>query len=173
MARLNYIEYFKRALLEFATESDPLYAMLQWMTEKIMQLEAEQKVGAQKGEHSTDRATHFSGNRLRRFDTRMGTMYLLVPKLRKGGYIPLGRRFSRAGFRASGRCGATVSATGGSSSYMEELGLILRLWRLCQRFSDTSHLTGFRVIEERQNIILFDIRSYFCPRDDSNIRPTV
>jgi len=89
MARLNYIDYFKRALLEFATENDPLYAMLQWMTEKIMQLEAEQKVGAQKGEHSTERATHFSGNRLRRFDTRMGTMYLLVPKLRKGGYIPL------------------------------------------------------------------------------------
>jgi len=88
MARLNYIDYFKRALLEFATENDPLYAMLQWMTEKIMQLEAEQKVGAQKGEHSTERTTHFSGNRLRRFDTRMGTMYLLVPKLRKGGYVP-------------------------------------------------------------------------------------
>ena len=87
MAKLNYIEYFKGALLEFATENDPLYAMLQWMTEKIMQLEAEQKVGAQKGEHSTERATHFSGNWLRRFDTRMGTMYLLVPKLRKGGYI--------------------------------------------------------------------------------------
>ena len=88
MARLNYIDYFKRALLEFAAESDPLYAMLQWMTEKIMQLEAEQKVGAQKGEHSADRTTHFSGNRLRRFDTRLGTIYLLVPKLRKGGYIP-------------------------------------------------------------------------------------
>ncbi len=55
MARLNYIDYFKRALLEFATENDPLYAMLQWMTEKIMQLEAEQKVGAQNGEHSTER----------------------------------------------------------------------------------------------------------------------
>ena len=69
-------------------EDDPLYAMLQWMTEKIMQLEAEQKVGAQKGMHSTERTTHFSGNRLRRFDTRLGTMYLLVPKLRKGGYVP-------------------------------------------------------------------------------------
>ena len=88
MARTNYIEYFKRALLEFATEEDPLYAMLQWMTEKLMQLEAEGKVGAHKGEHSTERSTHFSGTRLRRFDTRLGTMYLLVPKLRKGGYIP-------------------------------------------------------------------------------------
>lgn len=25
---------------------------------------------------------------MRRFDTRMGTMYLFVPKLRKGGYVP-------------------------------------------------------------------------------------
>ncbi len=88
MARLNYIDYFKKALLEFVLEDDPLYAMLQWMTEKLMQLEAEQKVGAEKGAHSASRTTHFSGNRLRRFDTRMGTMYLLVPKLRKGGYVP-------------------------------------------------------------------------------------
>jgi putative transposase len=88
MAKLNYIGYFKRALLEFITESDPLYAMLQWMTEKIMQKEAEAKVGAQKGTHTTERTTYFSGNRVRRFDTRLGTMYLVVPKLRKGGYIP-------------------------------------------------------------------------------------
>ncbi len=53
MAKLNYIEYFNRTLLKFAEESDPLYAMLQWMTEKIMQLEAKQKVAAQKCEHTT------------------------------------------------------------------------------------------------------------------------
>ncbi len=88
MAKLNHIEYFKRALLDFITEVDPLYSMLQWVTESMMQLEAEQKVGVEKGTHSTTRTTHFSGTRLRRFDTRLGTMYLLVPKLRKGGYIP-------------------------------------------------------------------------------------
>jgi transposase-like protein len=70
------------------TEPDPLLAMLQWLTEQLMQLEAEEKIGAPKGKHSQNRSTHFSGYRVRRFDTRMGTMYLLVPKLRKGGYIP-------------------------------------------------------------------------------------
>lgn len=70
------------------SEPDPLYAMLQWLTEKMMAVEAETKVGAAKGAHSTERTTHFSGNRIRRFDTRLGTMYLVVPKLRKGGYIP-------------------------------------------------------------------------------------
>jgi transposase-like protein len=53
-----------------------------------MQMEAELKVGAEKGKHSALRSTYFSGHRVRRFDTRLGTTYLLVPKLRKGGYIP-------------------------------------------------------------------------------------
>jgi len=29
-----------------------------------------------------------SGYRVRRFDTRLGTLYLMVPKLRSGGYVP-------------------------------------------------------------------------------------
>jgi len=62
--------------------------MLEWLTNQLMKLEAENKVGAKKGEHSPNRTTHFSGTPVRRFDTRLGTIYLLVPKLRKGGYIP-------------------------------------------------------------------------------------
>lgn len=69
-------------------ELDPLYSMLQWLTERMMEVESELKVGAVKGKHSSDRTTHFSGTRVRRFDTRLGTMYLLVPKLRQGGYVP-------------------------------------------------------------------------------------
>jgi len=38
--------------------------------------------------HNENRKTYFSGYRSRRFDTRMGTMYLMVPKLRQGGYVP-------------------------------------------------------------------------------------
>jgi putative transposase len=75
-------------LIEFMAEPDPLYAMLEWLTNELMKLEAENKVGAHKGEHCPTRTTHFSGTRVRRFDTRLGTIYLLVPKLRKGGYIP-------------------------------------------------------------------------------------
>ena len=88
MAHSNVITHFQKLLLQFITEPDPLLAMLQWLTEQLMQLEAEEKIGAPKGKHSQNRSTHFSGYRVRRFDTRMGTMYLLVPKLRKGGYIP-------------------------------------------------------------------------------------
>jgi len=50
-------------------------------------IEAEGKVGAEKRKHSKDRKTYFSGARVRRMDTRLGTIYLYVPKLRKGGYV--------------------------------------------------------------------------------------
>lgn len=75
-------------LSRFIGETDPLFEMLKWLTEQLMKMEAETKAGARKGRHAENRATHFSGTRVRRFDTRLGTMYLLVPKLRKGGYIP-------------------------------------------------------------------------------------
>jgi len=79
---------YEQLLSQFIGEADPLQAMLEWITAQMMQIEASQKVGAPKGTHSTERTTYFSGTRVRRFDTRLGTMYLLVPKLRKGGYIP-------------------------------------------------------------------------------------
>jgi putative transposase len=75
-------------LFEFMTEPDPLYAILEWLTNEFMKLEAENKVGAHKGEHCPNRTTHSFGTRVRRFDTRLGTISLLVPKLRKGGSIP-------------------------------------------------------------------------------------
>jgi transposase-like protein len=62
--------------------------MLEWTAQQMMQIEAEGIVGAQKGEHSKERRTYFSGRRVRRMDTRLGTVYLFIPKLRKGGYIP-------------------------------------------------------------------------------------
>jgi len=45
-------------------------------------------IQAQKSERTDTRTGYRSGYRVRRFDTRMGTMYLFVPKLRKGGYVP-------------------------------------------------------------------------------------
>jgi len=88
MARKYDSATYKKLLLQFMGEADPLYAMLEWVTERMMEFEAELKVGVAKGRHSLERTTHFSGTRVRRFDTRMGTLYLLVPKLCRGGYIP-------------------------------------------------------------------------------------
>ncbi len=75
-------------LLSFLPEQDPLLSMLQWICEKLMDVEVAAKIRAGKSERTDDREGYRSGFRVRRFDTRMGTMYLFVPKLRKGGYIP-------------------------------------------------------------------------------------
>lgn len=44
--------------------------------------------GAEKSQRTDGRSGYRSGYRPRRLDTRMGTMYLMVPKVRQGGYIP-------------------------------------------------------------------------------------
>lgn len=88
MAQVKNKKFFENLLLQFIGTEDPLYEMLKWLLHELMTIEATAKVGAGKGKHSKDRKTYFSGTRLRRFDTRYGTVYLMVPKLRNGGYIP-------------------------------------------------------------------------------------
>jgi len=45
-------------------------------------------VGAEKNAHNPTRNDYRCGYRPRRLDTRMGTIYLMIPKLRHRGYIP-------------------------------------------------------------------------------------
>jgi putative transposase len=88
MAYPNSNVSFEQMLLQFMSEQDPMLSMLQWLCEQMMEAEVTAKVQAQKSERTDERSGYRSGYRVRRFDTRMGTMYLFVPKLRKGGYVP-------------------------------------------------------------------------------------
>ena len=74
MAQRHYRSALKKALLQFIAEPDPLLAMLRWVMTEMMRIESEAKVGAVKGKHSGERTTHFSGTRVRRVDTRLGTV---------------------------------------------------------------------------------------------------
>lgn len=80
--------FFNTKVAEFLFSDDPIFEMLSWLLSEFMKAESENIVGAEKNQHSAYRKTYFSGYRPRRFDTRLGTFYLLVPKLRNGGYIP-------------------------------------------------------------------------------------
>lgn len=53
-----------------------------------MEAEISLKPNADKSERSDGRSGYRSGYRPRRLDTRLGTIYLMVPKVRQGGYIP-------------------------------------------------------------------------------------
>ncbi len=77
----------EKMLLNFMSNEDPMLSMLKWLCEQLMEAEVTAKIGASKSERSPHRSGYRSGYRVRRFDTRMGTMYLFVPKLRNGGYV--------------------------------------------------------------------------------------
>lgn len=88
MTHPHFSANLDQMLLQFMSEQDPMLSMLQWLCEQLMEAEVTAKVQAQKSERTDSRGAYRSGYRVRRFDTRMGTMYLFVPKLRKGGYVP-------------------------------------------------------------------------------------
>jgi transposase-like protein len=76
-------------LMESATNAeDPLRAMAEMIADFVMETEVTAKVGAEPHERSAERTTHRNGFRDRRWDTRLGTLSLKVPKLREGGYVP-------------------------------------------------------------------------------------
>ena len=66
-----------------------MQSMLKWLTEQLMEIEVTSlKTQVEKGAHDTERKTYRNGYRVRRWDTRMGTIYLTIPKVRSGGYQP-------------------------------------------------------------------------------------
>ena len=69
----------EKMLLKFLGEPDPMQYMIEWLCNKKMEVEVENKLNAGKGEHSPNRTGYRSGTRVSRFDTRMGTIYLLIP----------------------------------------------------------------------------------------------
>ena len=79
---------FNDLLLECITKPDPMLHLLEWLCAQLMEAEVDSKLGAGKGERTGSRSGYRSGYRVRKWNTRMGTMYLLIPKLRNGGYVP-------------------------------------------------------------------------------------
>jgi putative transposase len=76
-------------LVETASAAeDPLRAMAEMITDFVMEAEVTAKIGAEPHERSAERTTHRNGHRERRWDTRLGSLTLNVPKLREGGYVP-------------------------------------------------------------------------------------
>jgi transposase-like protein len=69
-------------------DSDLARAMLQAFAEALMSAEASMQCQAAYGERSEERVNSRNGYRDRRWDTRVGTIELAVPKLREGSYFP-------------------------------------------------------------------------------------
>ena len=66
---------------------DFLRGALPVLMEGIMDAEVSAQIVAQRGERHPDRVTHRNGYPNRPWDTRVGTMALRIPKIRKGSYF--------------------------------------------------------------------------------------
>src|SRR5690606_24443985 len=68
--------------------TDTMRTMLQTMLQSVMEAEVSAKCGAAYGERSGERSNQRNGYRTRALETRVGSMDLQVPKMRKGSYFP-------------------------------------------------------------------------------------
>src|SRR5690349_4855639 len=76
------------ALIEKGADADFLREMIEVISNRLMEMEVEGLTGAAHGERSVTRVNQRNGYRERAWETRVGTVDLAIPKLRKGSYFP-------------------------------------------------------------------------------------
>jgi Transposase and inactivated derivatives len=79
-------EWLRKQLEE--ADPDLLREMVRSFAETLMSADADEVCGAPYGTVSPDRVNRRNGYRTRRWDTRVGTIDLRIPKLREGTYFP-------------------------------------------------------------------------------------
>ena len=75
-------------LAEKGADIDVLRQMVQYMAQRLMEIDAEGRCGAGYDEKSAERTNSRNGYRERTWDTRAGSVELKIPKLRQGSYFP-------------------------------------------------------------------------------------
>ena len=75
-------------LTEKGADTDLLRDMIQFVAQRMMEMDTESLCAAAYGERSPDRANSRNGYRERLWETRAGSVDLKIPKLRKGSYFP-------------------------------------------------------------------------------------
>ncbi len=85
--RMAVLETVRKAIAD--GDVDFLREGMRALAQAIMEVEVSEITGAAHGERNPDaRLTHRNGYRERRWDTRVGTIGLAVPKVRDGSYFP-------------------------------------------------------------------------------------
>jgi putative transposase len=77
-----------KELVEKGSDADLLREMIAFVAGRMMELEVEGLTGAGHGERSPNRINQRNGYRERAWETRVGSVPLEIPKLRKGSYFP-------------------------------------------------------------------------------------
>jgi transposase-like protein len=83
---MDALEWLRKQL--DGDENDLLREMVREFAQRLMAAEVDALAGAGWGEVSAERVNHRNGYRQRPFDTRVGSIDLAIPKLRRGSYFP-------------------------------------------------------------------------------------
>jgi transposase-like protein len=75
-------------LAEKGADIDVLRQMVQFMAQRLMEIDVEGRCGAGYDEKSAERTNSRNGYRERTWETRAGSVELKIPKLRQGSYFP-------------------------------------------------------------------------------------
>ena len=81
-------ELVGKLMKTIGSAEDPSRAREEVMMDFLMEAEVTAKIGAEAIERTAERTTYRNGFRDRRWDTKLGTLLLQVPKVRGGGYVP-------------------------------------------------------------------------------------
>jgi putative transposase len=75
-------------LVEKGAQDEIVRELLSHVVERLMEFEIEQHTGAEHGERTPERSNSRNGYRDRLWETRVGSVDLRIPKLRRGSYFP-------------------------------------------------------------------------------------
>ena len=84
--RMTVLEALRNALRD--ADMDFLRQTVKVIAETLMDLEVTERIGAERYERTETRVNARNGSRKREWDTRVGTIELAIPKLRRGSYFP-------------------------------------------------------------------------------------
>jgi len=146
----------RMALLELLSkykdegQLDALREGVRLLAQALMELEVSEEIGAERYQRTVERKTYRNGYRKRRWDTRVGTVQLKIPKLRKGSYFPSLLEPRRRAERALVSVIQEAYVQGVSTRKVDELVKSLGLEgisksevsRICEELDDA--LEGFR-----------------------------
>jgi transposase-like protein len=85
-ATVALFEYLRNIGLD--SDKDFLREAMELLSQRLMELDVERRIGAGKHERREERSNQRNGYRQSRWDTRVGHIELHIPKLRQGSYYP-------------------------------------------------------------------------------------
>ena len=151
---------------EQGADVDVLRQMVQFMAQRLMELDVEGRCGAGYDEKSPERLNSRNGYRERTWDTRAGSVELKIPKLRQGSYFPEFLEPRRTAEKALTAVIQEAYIQGVSTRSVDDLVKALgmsgvsksQVSRLAKDLDEDIHAWRFRELEREYHYLVVDAR---------------